>query len=131
MMTDPIADMLTRLRNASRAKQPWTVVPASRLKQQIAQILKDEGYIKDFEVLSDNPQGTLKIYLKYGQDRTPALSGLKRVSKPGLRVYRGHREIPRVLGGLGTVIISTPKGLMTGRDAWRQHVGGEVIAYVW
>ena len=131
MMTDPVADMLTRLRNAYMAKHTQTVVPASRLKRSIAQILKDEGYIRDFELLSDTPQGTIKVYLKYGPDRTPALSGLRRVSKPGLRVYRGRGEIPRVLGGLGTVIMSTPKGLMTGRDAWRQHVGGEVLAYVW
>jgi small subunit ribosomal protein S8 len=131
MMTDPVADMLTRLRNASMAKHVSTIVPASRLKQNIAQILKDEGYIKDFEVVSDATQGTLKIYLKYDETRAPAIAGLKRVSKPGLRVYKAKAEIPRVLGGLGTVIISTPKGLMTGRDAWRQNVGGEVIAYVW
>ncbi len=131
MMTDPVADMLTRLRNASMAKHTTTVVPASRLKQNIAQILKDEGYIKDFEVLSDTTPGALKIYLKYDDTRAPAISGLKRVSRPGLRVYKPKAEIPRVLGGLGTVIMSTPKGLMTGRDAWRQNVGGEVLAYVW
>jgi len=131
MMTDPVADMLTRVRNASMAKHVSTIVPASRLKQHIAQILKDEGYIKDFEVASDAIRGTLKIYLKYGDDRAPAISGLQRVSRPGLRVYKAKAEIPRVLGGLGTVIMSTPKGLMTGRDAWRQNVGGEVIAYVW
>ncbi len=131
MMTDPVADMLTRLRNASMAKHTTTVVPASRLKQNIAQILKDEGYIKDFEVLSDTTPGALKIYLKYDETRAPAISGLKRVSRPGLRVYKPKAEIPRVLGGLGTVIMSTPKGLMTGRDAWRQNVGGEVLAYVW
>lgn len=131
MMTDPVADMLTRLRNASRAKHATTTIPASRIKRAIAQLLKDEGYIKDFDVIADNPQGTLKVTLKYGSDRTPALTGLKRVSKPGLRVYRNRDDIPRVLGGLGTVIISTPKGLMTGRDAWRQNVGGEVLAYIW
>jgi len=131
MMTDPVADMLTRLRNASKAKHQTTAIPASKLKEQIANILKDEGYITDFEVVNDSPQGTLKVTLKYGEDREPALSGLKRVSKPGLRVYKGKTEIPRVLGGLGTVIISTPKGLMTGRDAWRQHIGGEVVAYIW
>jgi small subunit ribosomal protein S8 len=131
MMTDPVADMLTRLRNASMARHATTVVPASRLKQHIAQILKAEGYIEDFEVIADSPQGTLKITLKYGENRQPAFSGLRRVSKPGLRVYKGRREIPRVLGGLGMVIMSTPKGLMTGRDAWREHVGGEVLAYVW
>ena len=131
MMTDPVADMLTRIRNASVAKHTSTVMPASKLKERIAQILQDEGYIQGFEVNRDSPQGTLKVFLKYGPDRTPALSGLKRVSKPGLRVYRGRQEIPRVLGGLGTVIVSTQKGLMTGRDAWRQHIGGEVVAYVW
>jgi small subunit ribosomal protein S8 len=131
MMTDPVADMLTRLRNASRAKHVSTTMPASRLKQRIAQILKAEGYIQDFEVVETTPQATLKVTLKYGQNREPALSGLKRVSKPGLRVYTGKTEIPRVLGGLGTVIMSTPRGLMTGREAWRQHVGGEVLAYVW
>jgi small subunit ribosomal protein S8 len=131
MMTDPVADMLTRVRNASMAKHTSTIVPASRLKRNIAQILKDEGYIKDFEVAEDTTQGTIKIYLKYDNNRAPAISGLKRVSRPGLRVYKPKGEIPRVLGGLGTVIMSTPKGLMTGRDAWRQHVGGEVLAYVW
>ena len=131
MMTDPVADMLTRLRNASMAKHVSTIVPASRVKRAIAQILKDEGYIKDYEVMDDTVQGTLKVYLKYDENRAPAFQGLKRVSKPGLRVYKRRQEIPRVLGGLGTVIISTPKGLMSGRDAWRQNVGGEVIAYVW
>jgi len=131
MMTDPVADMLTRVRNASLAKHTSTVVPSSRLKQNIAQILKDEGYIKDFEVANDSPSGTLKIFLKYDDARAPAITGLRRVSRPGLRVYKPKAEIPRVLGGLGTVIMSTPKGLMTGRDAWRQNVGGEVIAYVW
>lgn len=131
MMTDPVADMLTRLRNASLAKHTEVTMPASQLKHQIARILKDEGYIVDYELVQDPPQGTLKVSLKYGEDRMPALSGLKRVSKPGLRVYTGKSRIPRVLGGLGTVIISTPKGLMTGRDAWRQNLGGEVVAYVW
>ena len=131
MMTDPVADMLTRLRNASMAKHPTAVIPRSKLKEQIAHILKNEGYISDFEVMTDSPSGSIRITLKYGNDRTPAISGLKRVSKPGLRVYKGKNEIPRVLGGLGTVIISTPRGLMTGRDAWRQNVGGEVVAYVW
>jgi small subunit ribosomal protein S8 len=131
MMTDPVADMLTRLRNAAMAKHTTAVIPRSKIKEQIAHILKREGYITDFEVLTDSPQGSIKVTLKYGEDRAPALSGLKRVSKPGLRVYRGKTEIPRVLGGLGTVIISTPKGLMTGREAWRQNVGGEVVAYIW
>jgi small subunit ribosomal protein S8 len=131
MMTDPVADMLTRLRNAAMAKHVATTIPRSKIKEQIAEILKREGYIADYEVLTDSPQGSLKVTLKYSADRKPVLTGLKRVSKPGLRVYKGKNEIPRVLGGLGTVIISTPKGLMTGRDAWRQNVGGEVVAYVW
>src|SRR3712207_4151594 len=118
MMTDPVADMLTRLRNASMAKHQTAVIPRSKLKEQIAHILKNEGYIADFEVMTDSPQGSIRVTLKYGDNRTPAISGLKRVSKPGLRVYKGKSEIPRVLGGLGTVIISTPRGLMTGRDAW-------------
>jgi small subunit ribosomal protein S8 len=131
MMTDPVADMLTRLRNASKAKHTTTDMPASKLKRQIAQILKDEGYIQDFEEVADPPQNALRVTLKYGENRSPALSGLRRVSKPGLRVYKGRQDIPRVLGGMGTVIISTPKGLMTGRDAWRQNVGGEVLAFIW
>ena len=133
MMTDPVADMLTRIRNASRAKHVSTAMPTSRLKRDIARLLKQEGYIKDFEEVreKDVPFASLKIHLKYGDDRTPAFTDLKRVSKPGLRVYRARDQIPRVLGGLGVVIISTPKGLMTGREAWRQHVGGEVVAYVW
>jgi small subunit ribosomal protein S8 len=131
MMTDPVADMLTRLRNASTAKHASTVIPASRLKQQIAELLRAEGYIEGYEVIKDSPQGTLKVTLRYGENRQPALSGLRRVSKPGLRVYKRKTEIPRVLGGLGLVIMSTPKGLMTGREAWRQNVGGEVLAYVW
>jgi small subunit ribosomal protein S8 len=131
MMTDPVADMLTRLRNASKAKHTTTEMPVSKLKRQIAQLLKEEGYIQDFEVLTDTPHGALRVHLKYTEDRTPAFAGLRRVSKPGLRVYRGRQEIPRVLGGLGTVILSTPKGLMTGRQAWRQNVGGEILAYVW
>jgi small subunit ribosomal protein S8 len=131
MMTDPVADMLTRLRNAAKAKHTTTEMPVSKLKRQIAQLLKEEGYIQDFEVLTETPHGSLRVHLKYAEDRTPAFAGLRRVSKPGLRVYRGRQEIPRVLGGLGTVILSTPKGLMTGREAWRQNVGGEVVAYVW
>lgn len=131
MMTDPIADMLTRLRNASRARHASTTIPASRLKAKIAEILVSEGYISGFEVVTEGPQGAIVVRLKYDEHRQPALSGLKRVSKPGLRVYRGHDRIPRVLGGLGTVILSTPRGLMTGRQAWRDGIGGEVVAYVW
>ena len=131
MMIDPVADMLTRLRNASSRRHANAVMPASKLKRQIAQLLKQEGYIQDFETIDDSPSGSIRVHLKYAADHTPALAGLRRVSKPGLRVYKGRGEIPRVLGGMGTVIISTPKGLMTGREAWRQNVGGEVLAYVW
>ncbi len=131
MMTDPIADMLTRLRNASQARHASTTMPASRLKARIAEILVAEGYISGFEVLPEGPQGSIVVRLRYDDQRQPALIGLTRVSKPGLRVYRGHDRIPRVLGGLGTVILSTPKGLMTGRQAWRDGIGGEVLAYVW
>ena len=131
MMTDPVADMLTRLRNAAKAKHTTTEMPVSKLKREIAQLLKEEGYIQDFEVLTETPHGSLRVHLNNAEDRTPAFAGLRRVSKPGLRVYRGRQAIPRVLGGLGTVILSTPKGLMTGREAWRQNVGGEVLAYVW
>ena len=133
MMTDPVADMLTRLRNASRARHATALMPSSRVKREIARLLKQEGYISDFEEVQDKdaPFASLKVHLKYGGDRRPAFKDLKRVSKPGLRVYKAREDIPRVLGGLGVVIMSTPKGLMTGRDAWRENVGGEVIAYVW
>lgn len=130
-MTDPIADMLTRIRNASGARHEFVLVPASKLKTNIARILKDEGFIRDFEVLSDSTQGTIKIYLNYLDRKTAAINGLKRVSKPGLRVYVNRREIPRVYGGLGIAILSTPKGVMTGQQAWRSQLGGELLCYVW
>jgi len=129
--TDPIADMLTRIRNASRAHHEQVEIPASRLKLEIAKILRAEGYIQKYEVRDDDKQGVLVVTLKYGEGRQPAIAGLRRVSKPGRRVYVGVREVPRVMGGLGTAIISTPKGAMTGRDARRQGVGGEVLAHVW
>jgi small subunit ribosomal protein S8 len=129
-MTDPIADMLTRIRNAIMARHTRVIVPASNMKIAIARILKDEGYIKDFDVIKDNPQGTIRITLRY-VDKRPVLSQLKRVSKPGLRVYTRRDAIPRVRGGLGTAIISTPQGMMTGRQAYQQGLGGEVICYVW
>jgi small subunit ribosomal protein S8 len=131
MMTDPIADMLTRIRNANTVYRETVDVPASRMKLAIAQILKDEGFIRDFEVLEDGVRGTIRIYLKYGPRREKVITGLKRISKPGLRVYARHDELPRVLGGLGIAVISTSHGVMTDKEARRQHVGGEVLAYIW
>lgn len=130
-MTDPIADMLTRLRNASNARHDHVLVPASKLKANLARILKEEGFIRDFELLRDGPQGTIKVYLNYIDKKTAAINGLQRVSKPGLRVYVNQKEIPRVYGGLGIAILSTPKGLMTGQQAWRSNLGGEILCYVW
>jgi small subunit ribosomal protein S8 len=130
-MTDPVADMLTRLRNANTAYKDEVALPSSKMKAAIADILKQEGYIRDYAVDQTRPQATLRVALKYTRDRERALSGLRRVSKPGLRVYAKRDEVPRVLGGLGIAIISTSAGLMTDRDARRQGVGGEVVAYVW
>ncbi|GIW07865.1 MAG: 30S ribosomal protein S8 [Dehalococcoidia bacterium] len=130
-MTDPIADMLTRLRNAVQAKHDFVVMPASKIKVAIAKILLDEGFIKDYEVQRDGAKQTLKITLRYTGKKQPVLSGLQRVSKPGLRVYVQRGEIPRVYGGLGIAVMSTPQGVMTGQQAWRQRVGGEVLCYVW
>jgi small subunit ribosomal protein S8 len=129
-MTDPIADMLTRIRNAILARHTRVLIPASKMKLAIARILKEEGYIKDFDFLKDNPQGTLRISLKY-VDKRPVLTQLKRVSRPGLRVYTKRDDIPRVRGGIGTSIISTPQGLMTGRRAYQLGLGGEVVCYIW
>jgi len=130
-MTDPIADMLTRVRNASSARHEFVNVPASKMKANIAKILKDEGFIRNYESVNDNTQGSLKIYLNYLDKKTAAISGLRRVSKPGLRVYVNRQEIPRVYGGLGIAILSTPKGVMTGQQAWRNKLGGELLCYVW
>lgn len=130
-MTDPIADMLTRLRNAVQAKHDFVVMPASKMKVAIAKILLEEGFIKDYEVLRDGAKQTLKITLRYTGKKQPVLTGLQRVSKPGLRVYVQRGEIPRVYGGLGIAVMSTPLGVMTGQQAWRQRVGGEVLCYVW
>ena len=129
-MTDPIADMLTRIRNAIMARHARVMVPASTMKVAIAQILKEEGYVKDYDVVRDSPQGTIRITLRY-IDKRPVMSQLKRVSKPGLRVYTRRDSIPRVRGGLGTAILSTPQGLMTGRKAYQLGLGGEVVCYVW
>ncbi|MCS7003189.1 MAG: 30S ribosomal protein S8 [Dehalococcoidia bacterium] len=130
-MTDPIADMLTRLRNGVAAKHDAVTMPASKMKIEIAKILKDEGFIRDFEVTQDAAnRRSLKVLLRY-TDKKAVLSGLQRVSKPGLRVYVQRTEIPRVFGGLGIAIMSTPQGVMTGAEAWRKRVGGEVLCYVW
>ncbi|HZS76773.1 MAG TPA: 30S ribosomal protein S8 [Ktedonobacteraceae bacterium] len=129
-MTDPIADMLTRIRNAARARHTKVVIPASKMKLAIAKILKEEGYIRDIEVVKDTPQGSIRLTLRY-VDKRPVITQLKRVSKPGLRVYTKRAAIPRVRGGLGIAILSTPKGLMTGHRAYLQGLGGEVVCYVW
>jgi small subunit ribosomal protein S8 len=130
-MTDPIADMLTRVRNANSASHETTDIPLSKAKLAIARILEAEGYIEGFEVVGEGVQRMLRIRLKYGPDRERMLSGLRRVSTPGRRVYTGTDKLPRVMGGLGTVIVSTSSGLMTDREARRKKVGGEVVAYVW
>jgi small subunit ribosomal protein S8 len=130
-ISDPIADMLTRIRNAIMAKHDFVLVPTSKIKLGITRILKGEGFISDYEVLKGKPYRVIKIYLKYRGNNQPVLSGLERVSKPGLRVYVQREEIPRVYGGLGIAIVSTPKGIMTGHQAWRQGVGGELLCYVW
>ena len=130
-ITDPVADMLTRIRNASSAKHETVDVPASNLKKAIAQILLDEGYIKSFEMVDNGNQGVLHITLKYMAKKAPVISGLKRVSKPGLRIYAGAEELPKVLKGLGIAIVSTSKGVMTDKKARELHIGGEVLAFVW
>ena len=130
-ISDPIADMLTRIRNAIMARHDIVPIPASRMKLAIARILKEEGFISDYEVLKGKPHRVIKIYLKYWGDGRPTLSGLKRASKPGLRVYVERKEITRVYGGLGISVLSTPKGVMTGQAAWRLGIGGELLCYVW
>ncbi len=130
-ISDPIADMLTRMRNAVMARHDFVLVPFSTMKLSIARILKGEGFISDYEVLRDKSHRVIKIYLKYIDKNQPVFSGLKRASKPGLRVYVQQKEIPRVYGGLGIAILSTSKGVMTGQQAWRQEVGGELLCYIW
>lgn len=130
-VTDSIADMLTRIRNASAAKHDTVEIPASNVKKAIAQILVDEGYIKAFSVSDDNKQGMIKITLKYNAGKTPVINGLRRVSKPGLRIYTSCEDMPKVLKGLGTAIISTSKGVMTEKQAKKNGVGGEVLAFIW
>lgn len=131
VMTDPIADMLTRIRNANMVRHEKLELPASNIKREIAEILKREGFIRDVEYIEDNKQGTLRLFMKYGASNERVITGLKRISKPGLRVYAKADEVPKVLGGLGIAVLSTSKGLMTDKEARQQQVGGEVIAYIW
>lgn len=130
-ITDTIADMLTRIRNANAAKHPTVDVPASNMKKQIAQILVDEGYIKSFRVIDDDKQGVIRITLKYTENKSQVITGLRRVSKPGLRIYSNSKDMPKVMKGLGIAIVSTSKGIMTDREARKNNVGGEVLAFVW
>ncbi len=130
-VTDPIADMLTRIRNAQPVRHESVTMPVSKIKVAIAKVLKEEGFVRDFDVLRGQPQPVLRIHLSYRENREPAIGGLKRVSKPGLRVYVGKGEIPRIYGGLGVAVMSTSQGVMTGRQAWRQGLGGELLCYVW
>lgn len=130
-MTDPIADMLTRIRNAAMARHDYVLIPASQMKIAIAKILKEEGFIRDYDVLKDSPQRTIRVWLSYTGKREPVVTGLKRISKPGLRVYAKSSEMPRVRGGLGTAIVSTPRGIISAKQARRLNVGGEVLCFVW
>ena len=130
-ITDTIADMLTRIRNANSAKHESVDIPASNMKKAIAQILLDEGYVKSFQVIDDDKQGVIRVTLKYGENKTPVITGLRRVSKPGLRIYTNCEEMPKVMNGLGIAILSTSKGVMTDKNARKENVGGEVLAFVW
>ncbi len=129
--TDPISDMLTRVRNGLTVRKSYVLVPSSKIKLAIAQILLEEGFIQGYEVTNERPQANIRLWLKYDERRRPVVTGLKRVSRPGRRVYKGKRELPWVLSGLGIAIVSTPKGVMTDREARRQGVGGEILCYVW
>lgn len=131
VMTDPIADMLTRIRNANSVKHESVDVPRSKMKEELARILKDEGFIRDYKVIEDDKQGNIRIYLKYDANKGQVIQGIKRISKPGLRVYANKEEVPRVLGGLGVAILSTSQGIMSDRTARQEGIGGEVICYVW
>ena len=130
-ITDPIADMLTRIRNANSAKHEKVDIPASNMKKAIAQILLDEGYIASYKVIEDDKQGVIRVTLKYGENKSQVITGLRRVSKPGLRIYSNVEDMPKVMKGLGIAIVSTSKGIMTDREARKQNVGGEVLAFVW
>ncbi len=131
VMTDPIADMLTRIRNANSVYHDKVEIPASKIKQSVVQILKEEGFIRDYDMIADGKQGMLRVSLKYGPNREKVITGIKRISKPGLRVYAKKEQLPRVLGGLGIAIISTSQGIMSDKSARKAGLGGEVIAYVW
>jgi len=131
MMTDPIADMLTRIRNAIMVRHKYALVPSSKMKLAIAKIFKEEGFIRNYDVTRDVPQPMIRIWLKYNEDKEPILRGLKRVSKPGCRIYTGKQDIPWVLSGMGTAVLSTPQGIVTDRQARRLGVGGEVLCYIW
>ncbi|MDC3417809.1 30S ribosomal protein S8 [Aquibacillus salsiterrae] len=131
VMTDPIADMLTRIRNANMVRHEKLELPASQLKKEVADILKREGFIRDYELIEDNKQGVLRLFLKYGANEERVITGLKRISKPGLRVYAKADELPKVLNGLGIAIVSTNKGVLSDKEARQQAVGGEVLAYIW
>ena len=131
MVSDPIGDMLTRVRNASRAEHEKVDIPSSKLKVRVAEILKEEGFVKNFRILEDGKQGVLRVYLKYGAANEKMISGLVRVSTPGRRVYVTHDKIPSVLGGMGVAVLSTSRGVLTGRTARKEQIGGEVLAYVW
>ncbi len=131
VMTDPVADFLTRIRNGNMVMHQTVEVPGSKMKVGLAKIMKEEGYIKDFEYIEDGKQGIIRVYLKYGPNKEKVITGLKRISKPGLRVYVQKDEVPKVLGGLGTAIVSTSKGLMTDKKARKEGLGGEVICYIW
>ena len=130
-ITDPIADLLTRIRNASSSKHETVDVPASNMKKAIVEILNDEGYIKGYQVIEDGKQGVIRVTLKYGEGKSQVITGLRRVSKPGLRIYSNVEEMPKVMKGLGVAIVSTSKGIMTDREARKQNVGGEVLAFIW
>ena len=130
-ITDPIADMLTRIRNANSAKHETVDIPASNMKKAIAQILLDEGYIASYKVIEDEKQGVIRVTLKYGENKSQVITGLRRVSKPGLRIYSSVEDMPKVMKGLGIAIVSTSKGIMTDREARKLNVGGEVLAFVW
>lgn len=128
---DPIADMLTRIRNGLMTRKPFVLVPSSKLKLAIAQILLEEGFVQGYEVTNEKPQPNIRVWLKYDENRRPVMTGMQRVSRPGRRIYKGRQELPWVLSGLGIAIVSTSKGVMTGREARRQGVGGEVLCYIW
>ncbi len=130
-ITDPIADMITRIRNANSTNKDFVDIPASKLKSNVAELLKDEGFINDYKLLERYPQNNLRVYLKYGNNGEKVISGLKRISKPGLRVYVKNNEVPRVLGGLGIAVISTSRGVLTDKQARKEGIGGEVLCYVW